>query len=225
MGAEVQQLRAPRGARHRGRRETSPPQPVRGRSAVGAHPAPRCSVQPGSVRGRPPAAPRAHADRDADPHSPVDGLLHAHMGWFVMARHLRSPPARPIHVGGAQGEPGDAVLRADQQARSLVERGCRSPRHPRLRTQPRRRRGLREWAGTRRDRSDEEHRLGTDDPTDLRIVESGLDTAVTSGATRSPTPSANTAKTAGANTSALAVAPSSSRRLCGATPRWRCCSS
>ena len=25
----------------------------------------------------------AHADREGDPHSPADGLLHAHIGWML----------------------------------------------------------------------------------------------------------------------------------------------
>ena len=44
----------------------------------------------------------AHSDRAGDPHSPLDGLLHAHVGWFVIGRepaerdrycrHLRDDP-------------------------------------------------------------------------------------------------------------------------------------
>jgi stearoyl-CoA desaturase (delta-9 desaturase) len=33
----------------------------------------------------------AHADRDGDPHSPVDGLLHAHVGWIFSVSPAKVP--------------------------------------------------------------------------------------------------------------------------------------
>ena len=49
------------------------------------------------------------------------------MGWCVMARQSGSHRCDRYTLGGAQGEPGDAVLRADQQARSRVDVGADHP--------------------------------------------------------------------------------------------------
>ena len=58
----------------------------------------------------------AHADREGDPHSPVDGLLHAHVGWMFggqpgQARALL-PPADARPRGDADRAHGGAVARA-----------------------------------------------------------------------------------------------------------------
>ena len=61
----------------------------------------------------------AHADREGDPHSPVDGLLHAHVGWLFGV----SPAKRERYCRRLMRRPGGDADRAHALALARARAG------------------------------------------------------------------------------------------------------